>query len=389
MSFYFIGQAPLSKSLLNRAFITKSWFSNFKIEGSSDCDDVKIMEEAVCSLDSNKEFYCGLSGTAFRFLVLRLSRKKGNFFFTGEKALWNRPFKDLSTLLSQLGVEILRTKKGWSISSQGWNPQGDYINVPSQVTSQYASALVLNSWDYERDIYFTLTSQKVSYSYFEMTLSFVKELGMDVRQSGNEFYIPKRQSLKKINYKVEQDKSCLFALAAFAILHGKATFTNWERQSVQPDAVFLNILKDMGVSFELKNQNMTVYQSDDLQSISKDLSYYPDLFPVLSVLCAKAEGLNQLSGLSHQAFKESDRLSKTIELLDLSGIKTKVNNNTLSIYGKKNWPTISPFSFNVSQDHRMVIAAQLVKSLNVPITIQGKDAVNKSFPEFFSLVEGV
>ena len=81
MSFYFLGQGPLSKSLLNRALIVKSWFPEFNIEGSSDCDDIKIMESAIHSLDSKKEFDCGLSGTAFRFLVLRLSRKKGNFFF--------------------------------------------------------------------------------------------------------------------------------------------------------------------------------------------------------------------------------------------------------------------------------------------------------------------
>ena len=237
--------------------------------------------------------------------------------------------------MSQLGVEILKTKKGYSLSSQGWNPQGDYLNVPSQVTSQYASALVLNSWSYERDIYFSLTSQKVSYPYFEMTVDFVKKLGMEIKQSGREFYIPKKQILNNFHYKIEEDKSCLFALAAFAALNGKAVFTNWEEQSSQPDAIFLKFLKDMGVSFKVKDQNMIIYQSDKLKNISADLSHYPDLFPILSVLCARAEGLSQLSGLSQQAFKESNRLNKIKELLDFLSIKTEIKNYTLFIHGKK------------------------------------------------------
>ena len=386
MSFRFLGQAPPSKSLLNRALIVKSWFPRLIIEGDNLCDDIQVMKKAIASLDTSQDFYCGLSATAFRFLALRLSRKKGKFLLKGEDALWRRPFKDLSVILSQLGVEIFKTPEGWCLVSQGWQPQGDYLVVPSQVSSQYASALVLNSWNYERDIYFSLTSQKISYLYFKMTIDFVKQLGMEIKQSGKEFYIPKNQTLKKFYYKVEQDQSCLFALAALAVLNGKVVFTNWESKSLQPDSIFLDLLKNMGVGIELKNETISIFQTKNLKNINVDLSGSPDLFPVLSVLCAKAEGASQLSGLSHQAFKESHRLEKVIELLNLSGIQTELKKDTLWIHGKENWSSRSSFSFKSDHDHRMVMAAQLVKSLSVPIDIQGKEAINKSFPDFFSLV---
>jgi len=386
MSFYFVGQAPVSKSLLNRSLIIKSWFPDLVIKGSSDCDDIKIMKSAVESLSLQKNFYCGLSGTAFRFLTFRLSREKGTFLFTGEEALWNRPFKEMGILLSQLGVTLSRQESGWSLCSQGWNPQGDYLMVPSKTTSQYASALVLNSWNYKKDIYFCLTSHHTSYPYFKMTIDLVKQLGMDIQQSGKEFYIPKNQKLKCFVYNIEQDKSCLFALAAFAVLNGTAIFTNWEKHSLQPDALFLDLLMDMGISVTFKDSSVKIDQAYLLKPISVDLSGYPDLFPILSVLCAKAEGMSCLSGLSQQAFKESHRLNKTKELLSLSGIKTKLKNNTLWIYGKKTWPHVDPFLFDSSNDHRMVMAAQLVKSVGLPVCIQHKDAVDKSFPEFFSLV---
>ena len=43
--------------------------------------------------------------------------------------------------------------------------------------------------------------------------------------------------------------------------------------------------------------------------------------------------------------------------------------------------------FDTAKDHRMVMAGELIASLNVPITVQGKKSVNKSFPEFYHLTD--
>ncbi|MDE0092340.1 MAG: hypothetical protein OXN83_03530, partial [Oligoflexia bacterium] len=229
-SFHFIGKAPLSKSLLNRALIIKSWYPHFVIHGSSLCEDILIMESAVANLRQKKEFDCGLSGTAFRFLAVRLSREKGEFILKTDKALLGRPLGEVSSLLSQLSVSIQKTNQAYLISSEGWKLQGDCIYVPSQITSQWASALLLNSWHFNQDLYFVLNKSAVSYPYFEMTLSFVRSLGLVVQQKGDEFFIPKKQSLKIAEYHPEQDKSCLFALACFAVLNGQAVFLDWEEE---------------------------------------------------------------------------------------------------------------------------------------------------------------
>ena len=51
--FQFMGSGPFSKSLLNRAWVVKSYYPSFEILGSSSCDDVQIIENAVHS------FSCG------------------------------------------------------------------------------------------------------------------------------------------------------------------------------------------------------------------------------------------------------------------------------------------------------------------------------------------
>ena len=387
--FYFLGEAPSSKSLLSRALITKSYFNSFCIKGSNSCDDIKIMESAIQNLNVKKEFYCGLSGTAFRFLALRLSREKGEFFLRGEPALLKRSLQEVIRLLAQLSVEAVFNKEGVRIISEGWRPQGDYINVPSHVTSQWASALLLNGWHLGRDLYFSLSKNFVSSAYFQMTLKFIKDLGLEVVGLDYEFKIAKNQTLKKFHYQVEQDQSCLFALAALAALKGKAIFTNWEFESIQPDGIFPEILKKMGVLIKNHKKNLEIFQCSQLKPVKINLKSHPDMFPILSVLCSQAQGTSELSGLSHLAFKESHRLEKIKELFSYVGVGFKHEEDTLYITGRNELPQSAPFSFDSDQDHRIVMAASLFKKIGVPVSIQNEEAVNKSFPDFLKIIEGV
>ena len=387
-NFSFLGKAPLSKSLLNRALIVKSWFPDFSLKGSSQCEDVLVMTKNLYDLSKDKtEFYCGLSAAVFRFLAVRLSRQTGEFLLKGEKGLWDRPLKEISQLLSQLSVFTEKTKAGLRICSKGWKVQGDAVHVPSRVSSQYASALALNSWNLEQDLHFSLEKDPVSFPYFEMTQHFLRSLGFSFQGQGREFYIPKGQSLKKKHYQPEQDKSCLFALACFAALKGEAVFLNWEENSFQPDHIFPEILEAIGVPIKRKNNTLIISQSENLKPLHYDLKGTPDLFPLLSILCAKAEGLSELKGLSHLAFKESNRLIKTEELLNLCGIKTQIKKEGLIIQGQKNWSKRDPFVFDAAKDHRMLMAGELVAALGIPIHIYGKDSINKSFPEFYSFIK--
>ncbi|MCY4321621.1 MAG: hypothetical protein OXC37_04390, partial [Bdellovibrionaceae bacterium] len=428
-SFYFIGQAPLSKSLLNRSLIIKSWYPDFLIHGSSLCEDVLVMDRAIKNLGQKKEFNCGFSGTAFRFLALRLSRQKGEFILKADTALLKRPLEEVSSLLAQLSVSVQKTKQAYMISSEAWKLQGDCVYVPSQITSQWASALLLNSWNLDQDLYFVFSSSAVSYSYFKMTLDFVRKLGLTVHQEGSDFFIPKGQNLKIKEYHPEQDKSCLFALACFSALKGQSIFLNWEKESLQADHIFPDILKSMGVTVELrrdqnsklfdsshkpifqafskndsenkqidKNQSPLTYHSrqsrdfqvnpiksqsqliiskcSDLKPLDINLKDQPDLFPMLAILCAKAEGLSVLKGVSHLAFKESNRLEKLKEVLEKCGIAVKIQKDDFLIYGQKNWShKIIPFDFSAEEDHRLVMVAELIASLGIPIHLKGKSAV--------------
>ena len=387
-AFYFIGKAPLSKSLLNRALIVKSWFPDFKIQGSSSCEDILVMEKLIQNLNQKNTFDCGLSGTAFRFFITRLSRETGVFFLKTALPLLKRPLDESVSFLSQLSVAVKKTKEGFFLESQGWNPQGDGIHIPGQTSSQYASALLLNSWNLDRDLYFNFSPFSVSYPYFQMTLRFLQSLGLKVYQNKEEFYIVKNQSLKVWEYCPEQDKSCLFALACFAVLKGQAVFLDWEEPSLQADHIFPQILKSMQAPVFLKNKRLKISQSHTLKAIDISLKGTPDLFPLLAVLCAKAEGKSYLRNIYHIAFKESNRLKKIYDLLCLCHIPCKQEGQDFWIQGNPEWnQKISPFVFDPEEDHRIVMAVELLRCLNTPIELSNRNCVKKSFPDFYSYIQ--
>lgn len=389
--FYFLGPGPFSKSLLNRALTVKSWFPEFSIKGGSRCRDILIMEKAAADINSRqpekaKKLFCGQSASALRFLALRVSRERGEFFLQAEPSLLRRPLHELSSLLAQLGAEARPEKTGWRIVSEGWAPQGDCVAAPSQTTSQCGSALALSSWQLKKGLWFSFSRLAASRSYFEMTLSFLRGLGMEIKESGDEYYIPKGQKPKIFECRPERDKSCLFALGAWAAFKGRAIFTSWEKRSLQPDSVFPSVLQSMGACAEESEGRLSISRAGRLKPLSMDLSLCPDMFPLLAVLCARAEGESRLSGLRRQAFKESNRLKKTTELLHLSGIKTRLEEGALTVFGRAKWPEARPFVFDCAQDHRMSMAAELARQMGAPLKIHGREAADKSFPDFFSLV---
>ncbi|MDO8494293.1 MAG: hypothetical protein Q7S68_03040, partial [Deltaproteobacteria bacterium] len=151
------------------------------------------------------------------------------------------------------------------------------------------------------------------------------------------------------------------------------------RGNLQPDAIFPEILSAMGVSVSFVGENLRVEPSKKLKPIQVDLTNTPDLYPVLSVLTALADGKSVLRGAPHLVYKESNRVKKTAELL--SKMKQALPlTPTLSPEGRGN-----QIPFDPEGDHRLVMAATVAKRAGFPIHILHPEVVNKSFPSFLLL----
>ena len=414
--FCFFGKGPASKSLLIRALIVKSLFPDLVIQGESACEDVRHAEKALRKLKalsslsgrSAPVFQCGQSASLFRFLALRLSREKGEFILTGDRSLLSRPFHETQGVLGQLSVQAAPVEEGWRIVSKGWAPQGDGVYVPTNISSQYGSGLLLSGWNLPFDLYFSLQGRGASFSYFKMSLEFVRRLGMKVEGEGREYGLKKRQTPNPPFIHIEQDKSGLFALAARAALGGRAVFKPWEKESLQPDARFPEVLKALGVQVteETKEETLSVQGGFPVRPLDFDLTDCPDMFPVLAVLCSQAEtpsrngapgkreGLPPVSRLRNtrsQLFKESNRLDKTEELLNLAGVKSQREGEDFLVFGKNkcfssNEGALKAVEFDCANDHRMAMAGALMQKVCPRLHLIGEDAVKKSFPDFLRII---
>ena len=96
------------------------------------------------------------------------------------------------------------------------------------------------------------------------------------------------------------------------------------------------------------------------KKVDLDLSNANDLLPPLAALLAIGGG-GVLRGAAHAAFKESNRLTKTCELLAQFGLNVTIEHDGLSIEGNQHivQPTTAIETFG---DHRLFMTAVVLAS---------------------------
>ena len=388
MSFSVLGTLPSSKSMYNRALIAQSYLPAIDIQGQSKADDVEKMRAALQAFSTGQtQFDVGQAGTVLRFLALRVSRKEGKYVLNGSRRLMARPQAELIRLLAQLGCQVETTDTTFEIRSYGWHLHGDGLFIKGNESSQFASALLLNSWLFERDLYIHLQGEQVSQGYLEMTIQMMKALGMVIQLTDNEIHVAPFQTPRAVKLSLEPDMSSSFAVAAFAAAGGSAHFPKFPSDSLQPDAIFPEMLDKLGAKVESLASGLKVSQSSKLVGAEFFIENCPDTFPVLSALCFLAEGASEIRGGSHLKFKESDRLGEMAALFEKLGRKPEMFDDGLKFDGSPVRPESAPeLDFDPKEDHRLAMAVALLNSQGFRIKIKDKSVVNKSFPEFWDIV---
>lgn len=384
MSFSFSGNLDISKSWMNRALILQSYQPEIEIVGESNADDVKLLQSCLKDFkNGKKEFYVGLGGTTFRFLALRLSREPGNYKILAEKKLFARPQKELILILQQFGVNSYFSEDAFFIDSKGWQAEGDFkeIDIDCSESSQFLTAVLLSTVNLPFNLLIHIKGKLTSESYFNYTQKMMSKMGFNFDQN----YIAKKQKLQLQKLIGEVDVSSFASLAAAAVLDGKVHLTNWNKYSVQPDMEFVNFFKRMGIHFVTEDVNFYISKQNQWSSLKADFSLCPDLFPIMAVLCAFAEGESHLHGAPQLVHKESNRLEKTYELLHRCDFQVeklpdglKIKGNPVAKYHKKDL-----LHFDPDHDHRMAFAARLMQLKGFPVVIAHPEVINKSYPQFY------
>ncbi len=357
---------------------------NIKIDGKT----ATVIGRAGKIFAPKKEIYLGNSGTSMRLLTAIFALGDGRFILTGDSRMKQRPIADLLDALNPLGVSA------YSIDKSGCPPvaieakgiMGGRTGIKTNISSQFLSGLLLVAPYAKNDVIIEVIGYLPSKSYIDLTLKVMEDFGVRIDyEDYKHFFIPSRQVYKARDYTIEGDlSSASYFFAAAAILKGKVTVFPIDIDSKQPDIGFLGILEEMGCKAVAKQREVTVV-GGDLKGISVDMNAMPDLVPTLAVVAAFAKGDTIIKNVAHLRAKECDRLSAIATELKNMGIEIEEKGDGLIIKGGG----LEGAIIETYNDHRIAMGFALA-GLKVPgIKIINPACVNKSFPEFWDILESL
>jgi len=133
------------------------------------------------------------------------------------------------------------------------------------------------------------------------------------------------------------------------------------------------------------NRNSVVVRKSRLKAIKADLTDSIDLLPTMAALAAAAGGTSEFSGIARARLKESDRVAAVREGLQRMSVTVLEEKDKLIIAGSEPKGAV----IDSQNDHRIAMAFSVLGTLAGGTTINGAECVNKTFPEFWAILESI
>lgn len=381
-----------SKSESNRALIIQALCDDaFEIDNLSISNDTVVLQQLLNS-DEN-ELSVNLAGTAMRFLTAYLSIQKQEVVLTGAQRMKERPIKVLVDALKQLGAEIYyQEKEGYPpLKISGKKLSGDQVIIEGGISSQYISALLMIAPTLEHGLIIEFEGEIISKPYINMTIEMMHYFGTNVQWEENSIVV-KPGNYKANNFKVEADWSAASYWYSMVALAKEADITLFglKGESLQGDSVVQEIYKSLGVVTELVDGGIRLTKNPEFKAKNLEVDFIncPDIAQTVAVTCAALNVNAKLIGLKTLRIKETDRIAALHTELKKLGFSVEVDNDDIII----NTINSAPFQFNefveTYEDHRMAMAFAPIALQNI-VTIEDKNVVAKSYPDFWRDLEGV
>lgn len=411
-------ELPRSKSIAARALILNYLTGNHtRIIGIPDCDDSRELRAAISELsvlvpslperlksgDDNYlygSFNLGLGGTSLRFFTALAASVPGlESEIDCAAPLRRRPFAQLGRCLKEAGASIHYTAlDGYPpMSVKGSRIGGGRIEVGGDISSQFASAIMLASPAWEKGLELCLTGEHpVSLPYLEMTASVMRSFNIDVRIEGREIFVKNGLPDAPEFYEVESDWSAASYFYELALLcPGKklqiSSLTS-ARDSLQGDSRCEKIFGFLGVDTIYNEDGSALLQADasKINALRKagsvielDMNSTPDIVPAIAVgMCLS--GLKfKFTGIGHLRHKESDRILSVQTELEKIGFALESGPDWMTWKGSRT-PVGENELIETYNDHRIAMAFAVAATRLPYLSISDPGVVDKSFADFWN-----
>lgn len=377
--------APPSKSFAHRLLIVAALSNGIsKIENvtlSNDIiatlnciktlgKDVQIIDNTVIiKSDTNRklndilEFDCLESGSTLRFFIpIALSTGK-KVIFKGTKRLIERGIGPYEEICKNQNIFV--EKKSNHIIFNG-KLRNDIFYVPGNISSQFISGLLFALPLLEGNSKIVITSSIESKNYIDITLDTMAKAGISIDNDKNEYILNSPQKYISNNYIVEGDYSNSAFLDVYNYIGGNVLVKGLNDNSLQGDSIYKKYF-DI-----LENRYATIDLQDSI-----------DLGPIMFAFSAIKKGAH-FTGTERLKIKESDRIADMATELTKFGVNVISESN--NVYIDNSMLHAPNDELDGHNDHRIVMALTMLASI-YGATINGVEAVNKSYPDFFDKIK--
>lgn len=380
-------EVPSSKSISNRLLILSKFYS-LQVDNLSNANDTLVLAELL--EDDSAVLDCQDAGTVFRFLTAyKALQTQKACILTGTERMKQRPIKDLVNVLLQMGAKITY------LGHNGFPPvqiepsslKGGTYEIAGDKSSQFISALMLIAPALNKALHLVFNSHLVSFDYIKLTAEILVKLGLQVELSEKELIVYP-QKIQPKSMLVETDwSSAAFLIAWCAGVKDSQLFIkNLNAQTAQSDCAILNFAKDLGFTYQEKGNGLLFKNSPThTKELAINAASFPDLVPVLCVLCALKRIKVQFSNIEHLRLKESDRIDALNHNLQKIGCGLIPNGKFYELHFNETFESQDEIVIKTFDDHRVAMAFSML-ALKYNVLIDNKNCVNKSFPNFWEVL---
>jgi len=342
------------------------------------------------------------SGTLGRLILGLLIKSPLKIRLIGDKSLSKRDFSRITVPLKKFGAKFNHKIKGrLPLSILGSKTPKGIKYFEDRGSAQCKSAIMLAALN---SVGKTSIKAKKSRNHSELLFKYLK-LPIKIKKTKKYDFIDihKPNKIKSFNYQIPGDISSsaffivLTTLANNSKLLIKDVNINPSRTGV------IKILKKMGAKISINEKktyrgekiaNILVKSAKNLKSINCPTNLNSsaiDEFLIIFLVAARAKGVSYFKDISELNHKESRRLDWGSKILNMMGVKTKLTNNSIKIYGQPNLEIKKKIVIkNYLKDHRIFMMSTIAAlTFGNDWVIHNKDSINTSFPTFLKIIKKI
>lgn len=331
---------------------------------------------------------CGNSGTTMRLMSGILSGQNFNCTLIGDESLSKRPMKRVIEPLTLMGAEIKSNAFKAPLNIYGKNLHAiDYVS--KLASAQVKSCILLAGLNADGKTSFT--EPFVSRNHTEIML---KYMGADINTDKNTVTIEKSQlEPRTIEICGDISSAAYFIIAGLIVPNSKIILKNVGLNPTRTG--MLEAAEKMGADIEILDKKIVSGEIvgdiqvsfSDLKACTIEGEIIPrliDELPVIAVLATQAQGTTIVKDAQDLRNKESDRIKAVVTELKKIGANIEETPDGFIIKGKT--PLTGGVEVETYHDHRLAMSLYVAGLIcEKPISINGFEWVNISFPEFEKL----